>query len=332
MTKSRAILIGEKSHQVSVGSIEIPPLGPDDVLVASRVIGICRSDMELRDGHLDHVIDVGYPVVPGHEWSGVVVEAGRNAPLAPGDRVVGECLITPYDWFGCNVNGAGSDVFTAPVKVLHKLPDEIDDAMGAMVEPFTIAFRAIREIGSCDSGDVVAVIGGGMIGQCATSICRANGSLVVAIEPNPSRRELALQMGADLAVDPADLTDAEAWFRGHTGVAGPNLVVEASGAPTGLGLAIGVAGFRGRVVMIGITATASIPAPLNMVQAKNLRILGVTGSPDVWPAALRFIARAGIDLRRLVSKRFSFDQAADAFAAAEDGENLKIHLLPTLGD
>ncbi|MEV7966610.1 zinc-binding dehydrogenase [Sphaerisporangium sp. NPDC088356] len=332
MTQSRAILIGERPQQVSVGTIDIPPLGPEDVLVASRVIGICRSDIELRDGHLDHVIDVEYPVVPGHEWSGVVVEAGRKALLAPGDRVVGECLITPHDWFGCNVNGAGSDVFTAPAKVLHKLPDEIDDTMGAMVEPFTIAFRAIREIGGCDPGDVVAVIGGGMIGQCAASICRANGAQVVTIEPNQRRRELALRLGADIAVDPADLTDAEAWFREHTGVAGPTLVVEASGAPTGLALAVGVAGFRGRVVMIGITATASIPAPLNLVQAKNLRILGVTGSPEVWPAALRFIARAGIDLRSLVSKQFPFDQAGDAFTATEDGDNLKIHLMPTLGD
>jgi len=327
--QSRAILVGEEPNQITVGTMTITDPGPKDVLVESRVIGICRSDIELRDGHLDHIIPVTYPVVPGHEWSGVVAGVGSDVTsLQVGDRVVGECLITSHDWFGCNVNGAGSDLFLAPEAVLHKLPDAVDDTMGAMVEPFTIAFRAVREIGGCDPGDVVAVVGGGMIGLCATAICHANGSLVVVVEPNPKRRALALELGADLAVDPAELEDPESWFRANAGVAGPNLVVEASGAASGLALAVGVADFRGRVVMIGITATPSIPAPLNMVQAKNLRIQGVTGSPDVWPAALRFIARAGIDLSGLVSEHFSFDEAGDAFAAAENPENLKIHLSP----
>jgi L-iditol 2-dehydrogenase len=327
--QSRAILVGEEPNEITVGKLEVNDPGPKDVLVESRVIGICRSDIELRDGHLDHIIPVTYPVVPGHEWSGVVAGVGSDVTrVEVGDRVVGECLITSHDWFGCNVNGAGSDLFLAPEQVLHKLPDSVDDTMGAMVEPFTIAFRAVREIGGCDPGDVVAVVGGGMIGLCATAICHANGSLVIVVEPNPKRRSLALELGADLAVDPAELDDPVSWFRTHAGVDGPNLVVEASGAAPGLALAIGVADFRARVVMIGITATPMIPAPLNMIQAKNLRIQGVTGSPDVWPAALRFIARAGIDLSGLVSEHFSFDDAGDAFLAAEDPENLKIHLSP----
>lgn len=328
MLDSRAILVGERPNEVTVGTVELPDLSPQDVLVESRVVGICRSDIELREGHLDHIIPVTYPVVPGHEWCGVVVRTGSSVRgLAPGDRVVGECLITSHDWFGCNVNGAGSDRFVVPAQVLHKVPDSIDDTMAAIVEPFTIAFRAVREAGRCDAGDVVAVIGGGMIGQCAASICRANGAVVVVVEPNADRRRLALELGADHAVDPAEL-DTGDWFEVNFGVAGPQLVVEASGAAPGLALGMRIADFEGRIVMIGITATTSIPAPLNMIQAKNLRILGVTGSPKVWPAALRFIDRAGIDLSRLVSARFSFDEAVEAFAAAEDPANLKIHLSP----
>lgn len=329
MHNSRAILIGAEPNQVTVGTVDVPDPSSNEVLIQSSMVGICRSDIELRDGHLDHIIRVDYPVVPGHEWCGVVAAVGSNvAHLSPGDRVVGECLITSHDWFGCNVNGAGSELFLAPSQILHKLPDELDDTMGAMVEPFTIAFRAIREIGSCDSGDVVAVIGGGMIGLCAASICRANGSLVVVVEPNPHRRTLALNLGADLAVDPADLDDPEGWFIENTGVAGPSMVVEASGAAPGISLAVAVAGFQCRIVMIGITATSSIAAPLNMIQAKNLRIEGVTGSPDVWPAALRFLARTGIDLSPLVSQRFTFAEAEAAFAAVEDPSSLKVHLAP----
>jgi len=327
MSQTKAILVSR--HNVSVGTLDIPPLAPHDVLISSRVVGICRSDVELREGHLEHIIDIDYPVVPGHEWSGQVVEVGSAVTkVKAGDRVVGECLITPFDWFGCNVHGAGSELFTAPDQVLHKLPDSVDDVMGAIVEPFTIAFRAIREAGRCDAGDVVAVIGGGMVGQCAAAICRANGATVVMIEPKELRRNKAVELGTDVAVDPSTVSDWEAWFQANCGVEGPALVVEASGHHQGLALALEIPAFEGRVVMIGITAVSPIPAPLNRIQAKNLKVTGVTGSPGVWPAALRFIARAKIDLRSLVTATYTFDQAVDAFVAVEDPANMKIHLVP----
>ncbi len=329
MIETKAILIGEKSRAVSIGTIQISDLGPHDVLIASRVVGICRSDVELRDGHLEHILEIDYPIVPGHEWSGQVVEVGNAVSrFSPGDRIVGECLITSHDWFGCNVHGAGSELFTAPEQVLHKLPDGVDDVMGAIVEPFTIAFRAIREAGRCDSGDVVAIIGGGTVGQCAAAICRANGAVTVMIEPKELRRITAQELGADFAIDPTQIDDLEQWFLDNTGLSGPSLVVEASGAPAGLSLALDVATFETRVVMIGITSVTPIAAPLNAIQAKNLIVTGVTGSPKVWPAALRFLARAGIDLRGLVTATYTFDNATEAFAAVEDPANMKVHLIP----
>jgi len=332
MIETNAILIGEKHRGVSVGTLALPDLGPHDVLVASRVVGICRSDIELRDGHLEHILEIDYPIVPGHEWSGQVVEVGSAvSKVKPGDRVVGECLITSHDWFGCNVHGAGSELFISPDSVLHILPDTVDDVMGAIVEPFTIAFRAIRTAGRCDAGDVVAVIGGGMIGQCAAAICHANGAEVVMLEPRENRRAKALELGSDHAIDPGAVGDLADWFMENVGVPGPNLVIEASGAPAGLALAIDVAAFETRVVMIGITGTSAISAPLNQVQAKNLVITGVTGSPGVWPAALRFIGRAGIDLRSLVTSTFNFENATDAFDAVENPDSMKVHLRPSTG-
>jgi len=332
MTQTRAILIGERPHEVTVGEVTLPDLGPNDVRVASRVVGICRTDVEIRDGHLEHIIDMTYPVVPGHEWSGQVVEVGSAVTrVVPGDRVVGECLITSHDWFGCNVNGAGSDLFNCPESVLHRLPDTVGDQMGALVEPFTIAFRAIRTAGRCDSGDVVAVIGGGMVGQCAAAICRANGAEVVMVEPKKVRRDAAKRLDAHHAVDPADLSNPEDWFRDNLGIAGPNLVVEASGAPAAIASALDIAAFESRVVMIGITGQSSIAAPMNRIQSKNLSIIGVTGSPGVWPAALRFLGRTRIDLESLVTQTYAFEDAVAAFQAVEDPDNMKIHLAPTVG-
>ncbi len=211
MITSPAILVGENHHEVTYGQLDIPELGPHDVLVSSRVVGICRTDVELRYGHLEHILKINYPLVPGHEWSGQVVDVGSAvSKVKPGDRVVGECLITSHDWVGCNVHGAGSELFLQPDQVLHKLPDSVDDTMGAMVEPFTIAFRAIRAAGRCDPGDVVAVIGGGMIGQCAAAICHVMGAEVVMFEPKELRRKKVLGLGCDHAVDPTGISDFEA--------------------------------------------------------------------------------------------------------------------------
>jgi len=169
-----------------------------------------------------------------------------------------------------------------------------------------------------------------MIGQCAAAICRANGAEVVVIEPKPARRAKALELGCHHAVSPDDLGESADWFARNTGKPGPDLVIEASGAPAGLALSIEVAAFEARIVMIGITGTSAISAPLNQIQAKNLVITGVTGSPRVWPDALRFIDRARIDLRGLVTGTFEFVDAADAFAAVEDPDSIKVHLQPNL--
>lgn len=108
----------------------------------------------------------------------------------------------------------------------------------------------------------------------------------------------------------------------------PDLVVEASGAPSGLALSIQAAALEACIVMIGITGAAAISAPLNQVQAKNLVITGVTGAPRVWPDARRFIDRAGIDLRGLVTGTCEYSRAPEALTAVEDPDSMKIHLLP----
>jgi L-iditol 2-dehydrogenase len=328
--QTTGVLIERDTHSVVVGDLEVPAVGANDVLVSSKVVGICRSDIELRDGHLDAQLAIPYPIVPGHEWSGEVVEVGRNVSrLKPGDPVVGECVYGPNLWFGFTMNGAASNLFTVPDNLLHKLPADVSFEQGAMVEPFTIAYRAIFSSGGVDGGDVVTIIGGGMIGQCALAACRAMGATTVVIEPMAVRRELAERMGADVVIDPIAVKDIAATVREITDSEGADFVLECSGTPAGLATTFKVVRFAGRVTNIGICAAESVPAQLGLIQSKDLLVRGVTGSPGVWPRALRFLGRHKIDLSPLVSKRFSFEQFNEAFAAAENtSENVKVHLRP----
>src|SRR5947209_462288 len=158
-------LMFEGPRQAVVADLEEPRIGPDEVLVRSRMVGICHSDFELLDGH--YIIPISYPVIPGHEWAGEVAEVGPEvSTVRPGDHVVGECVVGPggRDHFGFSINGAGAEYFKARAEWLHKLPEGMSYTLGALVEPFSVAYNATLAAGGVDPSDVVAVLGGGPIG------------------------------------------------------------------------------------------------------------------------------------------------------------------------
>jgi len=144
--ESSAVIFDREPRGARFVRIEVPALGPDDVLVRSKVVGLCRSDIELLEGHLDEQLAVSYPIVPGHEWSGEVMEVGASVTkVAPGAPVVGECVLAANHWFGFTYNGAAAETFVVPSRLLHELPASLSYEQGALVEPFTIAYRAIRD-------------------------------------------------------------------------------------------------------------------------------------------------------------------------------------------
>src|SRR5438270_12537390 len=119
-------LVFEEPRCATVSEVDVPAIAPDEVLVRSRNVGICHSDFELFEGR--YIIPISYPVIPGHEWSGAIVEVGHAVQgLRPGDRVVGECVVGPSgrDHFGFSISGANAEYFKARAEWLHKLPEWI---------------------------------------------------------------------------------------------------------------------------------------------------------------------------------------------------------------
>ena len=100
-----------EQDRAAVVDLPVPEIAPDEVLVAARSVGVCHSDIDLLEGR--YIIPFAYPLIPGHEWSGEVVAVGeRVTTLAPGDRVVGECVIG-QDHFGFSISGAAAEFFVA---------------------------------------------------------------------------------------------------------------------------------------------------------------------------------------------------------------------------
>lgn len=317
-------LVFSGPDQAAVTDIQDPVLGETDCLVRMRRVGICHSDFDLLAGK--YILPIHYPVIPGHEWTGEIVETGSSVTgLTVGDRVVGECSVADDQHFGFTIDGAIADVVRVPEAWLHRLPDTIDDTLGALVEPFTVAYGATDEI---DGSDDVVVFGGGPIGLCAVASAAAKGGRVILVEPSAQRREIGRALGAHVLLDPTAV-EVIAQIRELTHGRGATRVIEATGRPAVMAQTLEAAAYGGYITNIGINVGDEYPVKMGLIVEKMLRIRGQVGSVGVWPQAIRFLGQTGIDLSPLVSKTFPLEEALTALEeSARRDANIKIHIRP----
>src|SRR3954449_12387780 len=271
-----------------VAELRLPQISDDEVLVAARSVGVCHSDIDLLEGR--YIIPFSYPLIPGHEWSGEVVQVGSKVTsVSPGDRVVGECVIGE-DHFGFSISGAAAEYFVARPEWLHRVPEQLTDTQAALVEPFSCAYFAAMRADNLNASDTAVLFGAGPIGLSCVAVASTLGARVIAAEPNASRADLARQLGAEEVVDPtADgfLDTVMELTQGR----GADVVLEASGQPDAMAATLEVAGFNARLVNIGIDVGRSAPAQLGLIQSKQLQIRGSIGSPGGGPQNPRLPAR-----------------------------------------
>lgn len=322
-------LIFEAPEKPVVADVEMPRIAPTEVLVRTRAVGICHSDYELLAGR--YIIPISYPVTPGHEWAGEIVEVGRDVKgFAVGDRVVGECVVrTPerLHHFGFSLSGADREYFNVNPEWLHKLPDAVDDKKASLIEPFTCGFYAVQRSGGTNASETVVVSGGGTIGLVSAAAAIGMGARVIVVDPIAKRREVALALGADQAIDPSEGGAVERVMQ-LTGGRGADLVIEAAGHDASLAATFEFAREEGRVSMVGINIGRKVSVNLGLIQMKNLEVKGCIGSPGVWPAAIRFLERTGLDLSPIQTHEFALTQAVEAFRLGADPQAcIKVTLL-----
>ena len=311
-------------NRAAVEDVAVPDIGDDEVLLASRRVGICHSDIELLAGR--YIIPFQFPVIPGHEWAAEVVRIGRAVKgLGVGARVVGECVIG-RDHFGFSISGAAAEFFVAKESWLHVLPDNLSWTQGALVEPFSCGYYATVRADNLDASDVVLVLGAGPIGLGIVAAAARKGARVLVAEPTVARADVALALGAEAAVDPTT-PGFLAEVAELTGGAGASVVFEASGKPAAMASALEAAAFRARLVYVGIDVGSSVPSRLGLFQSKELQARGIIGSPGVWPQTLRFLSRSGVDLAPLVTSTYPLEKADEAIAAVlHDKTQIKVHV------
>lgn len=330
----RSVLI-ERPGSLRVVPVEPARPGPGEAVVRVAWSGICGSDREVFAGTRAGEF-VRYPVVPGHEWSGTVVELGEDTdPALLGKPVVGEgfrncgrCSAcrwgetnlcrTAYDETGFTRPGAWSDELVLPARLLHELPEGADLRAAALLEPAACMAAACLKA-AVVPGERVAVVGGGTLGILATQLLAAGGpgSLVV-VDPRADRAEPAASSGAT-------------WCRPEDAQGGYDVVVEAAGAPGTGRLAVSLTRRGGRTVLAGLAGVETEPlVPAELVGAA-VTVHTVFGAPSrAWAHAVRAFSAGLLDPAPLITHEFPLEDADRALALLTDpaGRAGKILLHP----
>lgn len=333
---------------VSVQNIPEPALAPDDVRIAVLACGICATDVEIYEGSMVYFTRgmASFPVVPGHEWVGRVVEQGANVHgFEPGTHVVGEVSIGCTRCSSCksgnyhrcldrcetgilNRPGCFAQTIHHPAHYLHRIDASVPIESAALVEPTAVAFNGVLRAGVSPQ-DYVAVFGDGPIGLLLLQVAQAFGAAKIAlIGASDHRLAKAGELGADLVLDARKDDVIEALTQAGDGAL-PSVVLEATGRPDAAFTALHSVCPGGKVVFQGLFAGQPLNGfDLDQVVINDLQVSGALGSPNIWPDVIALIESGRVNPAAIVSDEFPLEQFGAALDKARSGEGIKILLKP----
>ncbi|QYZ72014.1 L-threonine 3-dehydrogenase [Neotabrizicola shimadae] len=319
----------------------VPEIGPDDVLIRVKKTGICGTDIHIWnwDAWAERTVPVG--LVTGHEFAGEIVDVGRNVTdLRIGQRCSGEGHLIGHHsrqsrsgkfhldpetrGIGVNEQGAFAHYLRLPAFNVVPLPDEIDDEIGAILDPLG---NAVHTALSFDLvGEDVLITGAGPIGIMAAAVARHVGARhVVITDVNPARLELAAKVADCTPVNVAqeDLKDVIARLKLAQGF---DVGMEMSGNQQALDQMVENLVMGGRIALLGIPPGKS-PVDWSRIVFKAITIKGVYGREifETWYKMIAMLTN-GLDIRPVITHRFKVAEFREGFETMRSGLSGKVVL------
>lgn len=351
-----AVYHGQRDLRVE--SMPDPTPGPGEMIIKVGACGICGTDLEeYTVGPLFIPKDEPHPLtgrmlpmIMGHEFAGEVVETGKGVTaFKTGDRIGPDVLITCGECYWCKRHqvalcpnqaalglagdGGLAEYCKVPEFMCMPLPDGMSWEAAAIAEPVSVAVRAIRRA-RIAVGEKVAIFGGGTIGQLCLQMARVAGaSEVYVVEPLANRRALAEQFGAAGTFDPRDGDPVE-WLRDQTDI-GPDVTIEAAGAPIAAPTAIDAVRPGGRAVLVGVPAGSVDFNFLRIVMGEK-EVLGSISHvyDEDYKNAIWLLGEGRIDYAPLITRRIPLDDVVEGgfdWLLEHQADTLKIIVEPGTG-
>jgi L-idonate 5-dehydrogenase len=342
-----AVLHG--ARDIRIEPYRQPELHHGMVLLRPRRVGICGTDLHYYEHGYNATFVPDRPFILGHELTAEVaavapgvdsVKVGQRVTVNPA-RACGFCAYCKGGQINlCRktimlgsasttppTDGALAEFVTVRADQCHLLPDNMDDGIGAMMEPLSVALHAVKRAGTV-SGKRVLVTGGGTIGLLVAMTARAFGAVPVAVSDIvATRRNKAIELGADVALDPT-AHDLHHQVQELTGL-GFDMVFEASGAQPALRAAFDLVRPGGTIVQIGTVGTADIPIPVNQLMVREINFRGSMRYGDTFDEAIRLVAAGRIHVSSLINNVFALEDSVKALhLAADKSAALKVQIQP----
>ena len=335
----QALVKTQKAPGLELIDVPVPAVGINDVLVRVQKTGICGTDLHIESWDAWAQNTIKPPLTVGHEFVGEIVEVGANVTdFAPGDLVSGEghvvcgrcrhCLAGRRHLcaraigLGVGRDGAFAEFVALPMtNIWHHWPG-VDPEVAAIFDPFGNAVHTALAFPIL--GEDVLISGAGPIGLMATAVARHAGARhIVVSEPNPFRRELAIRMGATMAIDPRERAFTDL-FEDLDMVEGFDVAMEMSGNARALRDAIASMAHGGGVAILGLP-TEEISLDINAVVMKMLTVRGIYGREmyETW-YKMTVMLQSGLDITPAITHRFGFREHEAAFSVARTGESGKV--------
>ncbi len=306
----------EKKEVLNVCEVPKPTLKDNEVLIKTKYVGICGSDIHAFLGHNPFI---SYPRVLGHEIVGIT-EDSRSDLFQKGDRVVvdpvlscGSCyacsigrhnVCSNLKVFGIHTDGGFQEWVKLKPENLIKIPKELDLKLATLSEPFSIGFEANTRA-RVNEDDTVTVIGTGPIGLMVSLVAKYIGAKVICLDIDRGRLETAKKLGINYSIN-TNVDNPLKEIRRITSGEGPSVVIEAVGKAKTIKDTLSYVSSAGRVVILGII-DEDVPISVSEIIKKEVDFLGSRLNRNMFPKVIEMFKNSSIDYSLLMSNIESYD-------------------------
>ena len=334
-----AVFLAPGTCEIIERQTPVPSEG--SVLVRVEACGVCGTDVHIFLGEFP----AAFPLVAGHEFAGVIEATGPGVPyLRSGDHVTvdpnlacGACrpcrrgfghLCPNLAALGVTVDGGFSTHCLVPARQAYKVPKDLPLEVAAMVEPVSCCVHGI-ERANVRPGDVVAILGAGMIGLMMVQLARLRGaSAVIVSELEPPKRDMALQLGATEAVDPR-AEDIRAAIARATGGPGADTVIECVGGQETAQQAVSLVGEAGTVLLFGVAPQgARITVSPYDLYRREITVSGSFTNPHTFDAAIALLRSGRVQVEEMISHRLPLAALTEGIELVESRQGMKVMIGP----
>jgi threonine 3-dehydrogenase len=341
----QAVVKANAAPGIELQEVPIPTPGPGQVLVKVQAASVCGTDLHIFNWDQWAQGRIHPPLIPGHEFAGVVAGKGRGVTtVKEGDLVSAEMHVACGKCMQCRIgeahicqhvrilgvdeDGAFAEYAIIPETNIWKLSPQIPHEYATLLDPLGNAVHAV--LSGPIAAQTVAVTGCGAIGLFSIAVAKACGAAkVFAVEVNEHRRAVAAKMGADVVLDPAT-EDVAARIKDETDGTGVDVLLEMSGVPTAIRTGFAALRTGGRASLLGIP---SKPFELDFAKDiifKGAIVLGINGRKmfETWFQMEALLATGKLNLEPAITHRLKLGEFEQAMELLRTGEAIKVVLRP----